>query len=166
MAEVQEYCSPAAGSKVENQIPENKFKLKLENDNHCLNSGRSVYEKLSSNQLVDSAAVEFEIIETGKSRCTKNECYSFIKQQKILPWVEKVFLISICAAIAGGFTVPIIIYAVSADDPSDDPQGNNSITRILDDFDNCSHIIPQVCSRLREINDCVFVIDLNLKLIC
>ena len=111
MAEVQEYCSPA-GSKVENQIPEDKFKLKLENDNHCLNSGRSVYEKLSSNQLVDSAVVaEFEIIETGKSRCTKNERYSFIKQQKILPWVEKVFLISICATIAGGFTVPIIIYA-------------------------------------------------------
>ena len=141
--ELQDCCS-----QVENKTPGEKtgFTNVLEaTDKRGSNSDKSPYKNLtlSSNPLIDSAAVEFKTIETGE-----NKCYSFIKLQKILPWVEKVFLISICAAIAGGFTVPIILYGLSADDSS---TGNTTLTRILDDimridFDSCSHTVSQVCT--------------------
>ena len=135
--ELQDCCSQVkktSGEKI-------GFANKLEADKH---SEKSVFKELSSNPLpIDCASVEFKTIETGE-----NICYSFIKQQKILPWVEKVVLISICVAVAGGFSVPIIMYAVSADDSS---AGNTiTIDNFMIDF-NCSHIIPQVCTC--EINE-------------
>ena len=130
-------------SQVENKTPgeKNGFRNEFKDAKHGLKSEpKSAYEKLSSNPLLSSAAVEFKTIETGK-----NKCCSFNKQQKILPWVEKFFLISICVALAGGFSVPIIMYAVSADDS---PAGNTTTS-----CDNSSYMaIPQV-STVKEIGD-------------
>ena len=136
--ELQDCCS-----QVENKTTGEKigFTNELEDDKHSLNSEKSASKKLNSNQLIDSAPVEFKTIETGEIKC-----YSFIKRQKFLPWIEKVVLISICVAVAGGFSVPIIMYAVSEDDSS---AGNTTTIGKSDnfmiDFDSCSHTIPQVC---------------------
>ena len=76
----------------------------------------------------------FKIDETKKS--DGNSC----KQSKIVFWIEKFVLIWICIAVAGGFTVPIIIYALDTD------RGNN--TRSLSDFNlnSCPTTLVQVCT--------------------
>lgn len=91
---------------------------------------------------VDSAAMVhslFKMDETKNKRDGKS-CFIFIRQSKIVFWIEKVVLISICIAVAGGFTVPIIIYARDTD------RGNN--TRSLGDFNlnSCPTTLVQVCT--------------------
>ena len=76
-----------------------------------------VSEKPSDTQSINSAVVcsLFEVDETKKDKRDENNSWTFIKQTKILVWIERVFLISICVSVAAGFTVPIIIYAGDAD---------------------------------------------------
>jgi len=81
----------------------------------------------------------FKIEEKKKNKLDECSCCTFIKRNRILLWVEIVFLVSICTAVAGGFTVPIIIYAVAATDRG------NATTSLSNDF-SCSDTIVQVCN--------------------
>ena len=89
-----------------------------------------------------SAAVarsSFTVDETAnvKSSHTLSTC---LKQTAILVWIERVFIISVCIAVAIGFTIPIIIYAADTDRGSD----NSSLSIDLD-VDNCPSFDMQVC---------------------
>ena len=72
----------------------------------------------------------------GYSLC----CTSFIKECKILFWIEMVLLIFICTAVAVGFTVPIIIYAVDTDLGNSTQQYSSDLN-----LDDCSNTATQVC---------------------
>ena len=61
------------------------------------------------------------------------------QQIATLVWIERIFLISICTAVAGAFTVPIIIYALDMD------RGDNSTISIDLNVDNCTTLDVQVC---------------------
>ena len=104
-----------------------------------------VHEKLNDKSSVDSAVVHSSsIIDEAKREAREseqeNKCNIFMKQNKIMFWAERVILFSICAAVAGGFTVPVIIYAVSGD------RGNTTrLSRDLRLFDSCSNTVTQVC---------------------
>ena len=74
----------------------------------------------------------------NKSSRTLSNCCAYLKQNAI-SWIEIVFIISICTAVAVGFTIPIIIYAVDTDRGSD-----NSTLSIDLDVDNCPSY-TQVC---------------------
>ena len=88
-----------------------------------------------------SFAVE-EVREVAKikSRQALSNCCTYLKQGAILVWIERVSVISICIAVAIGFTIPIIIYAVDTDRGSD-----NSTLSIDLDVDNCPSFDVQVC---------------------
>ena len=91
-----------------------------------------------------SSRVVHSLFKIGETREQKeNRCYTFVKQHKILFWVERIFLFCICTAVAGGFTVPIIIYAVETD------LGNSTTLSNDLDFDNCSNTITQVCKMMK-----------------
>ena len=92
---------------------------------------------------INSTAVHssFKIDETREQK--ENRCYTFIKQYKNLFWVERIFLLCICAVVAGGFSIPIIIYAVDTD------LGNTTRLSSDLDFDNCSNAITQVCKMIK-----------------
>ena len=83
----------------------------------------------------------FKIHEVKENKSDQIKCCTYLKQQKV--WIERVVLILICVAVAGGFTVPIIIYAVDTD------RGDNSTISIDLDVDNCqiSTSNLQVCYR-------------------
>ena len=83
----------------------------------------------------------FKIDETREQK--ENRCYTFIKQYKNLFWVERIFLLCICTAVAGGFSIPIIIYAVNTD------LGNTTRLSSDIDFDICSNAITQVCKMIK-----------------
>ena len=87
------------------------------------------------------ARCTFTVDEAAKnnksSRTLSNSC-AYLKQTAI-SWIERVFIISICTAVAVGFTIPIIIYAVDTDRGSD-----NSTLSIDFDVDNCPSYV-QVC---------------------
>ena len=100
---------------------------------------------------IDSAVVRssFKLRDQSNEQKTKMRRNSgscnFIRQSKILLWMERIVLISICIAIAGGFTVPIIIYAADTY-----RSGNN--TRSFSDFnfDGCQNATAhvQVCCNI------------------
>ena len=121
----------------ENNITMNNWK----EANKSVNSEKCIPgELLEDTASISSAVVHslFKINETKKQK--RNEkCYYFIKQNKaIMLWMERVFLISICTAIAGGFTMPIIIYAINAN------QGDDSRLSSALDLESCSNITSQV----------------------
>ena len=83
-----------------------------------------------------NSAVVRSLFKIDENKGNGNKCYNFIKQKKILIWIERVFLIAVCTAVVGGFTVPIIIYAVNTD------RGQSSSDL---DLDSCSNVTIQVC---------------------
>ena len=97
-----------------------------------------------SNEVVHSS---FKIDEAKGIKQKENKCCTscftrFIKKYKILLWIENTFLFSICATVAGGFTVPIIIYAVDTD------LGNSTLLYSSKlNFDSCSTTALQVYIR-------------------
>lgn len=74
----------------------------------------------------------FKVDEEKKGNSNQYNCYTYLKQTAVLQRMERAILISVCIAIAAGFTVPIIIYAIDTDG------GDNSYTVSLDiDVDSC-----------------------------
>ena len=90
----------------------------------------------------DSTVVHslFKTEEIKKNKQIKDKCYRFMKKNKILFWVERIVLCSVCIAVAGGFTVPIIVYGGMN-------MGQGNTTKLLSDLDldSCSSITVQVC---------------------
>ena len=73
----------------------------------------------------------FKVDEEKKSKSNQYNCCTYLKQTAILWWAERVILISVCIAIAVGFTIPVIIYAIDTD------RGENSTISIDIDVDSC-----------------------------
>ena len=88
---------------------------------------------------VARSAFKIEVKELSEDKSDKTNCCIYLN--KNIVWIERVVLILICVAVAGGFTVPIIIYAVDAD------RGDNSTLSLDLDVDNCqiSSSDAQVC---------------------
>jgi len=109
----------------------------------CLEAEKSLEKSVSDKSKTISSEVIrslLKIDEAQKSKPNQSACCSYLKRNFVL--IERVVLISICIAIAGGFTVPIIIYAVDTD------RGDNSTISIDIDVDNCPTSISgdmQVC---------------------
>ena len=112
--------------------------------NECLEAGKGwdkgvnvLKSETISSEVARSA---FKIYEAKENKSDHTKCYTYLKQKV---WIERVVLISICVAVAGGFTVPIIIYAVDTD------RGDNSTISFDLDVDNCqiSTSDVQVCYR-------------------
>ena len=78
----------------------------------------------------------------NKSDQIQGNCCTYLKQTATLVWIERIFLISICTAVAGAFAVPIIIYALDTD------RGDNSTISIDLNVDNCSTLDVQVCLQI------------------
>jgi len=79
----------------------------------------------------------FKMDQKRENRLDDSNCYTFFKQTRILLWLEIVSLISICIAVAGGFTVPIIIAA--------NTDRENNFTLSSDHLDSCVNRATQVC---------------------
>ena len=97
--------------------------------------------KKSHDESAGSAAVarsSFTVDESPKIKSSHALC-TYLKNTAILVWIERVFVISICIAVAIGFTVPIIIYAADTDRGSD-----NSTLSIDLNVDNCPSFDMQV----------------------
>ena len=73
-----------------------------------LNLEKCVPEELAMGDTssINSAVVRslFKIDESKRNKGNKIKCYNFIKQKKILIWIERVFLIAVCTAVVGGLT--------------------------------------------------------------
>ena len=136
---------------------EDKLRFSKEADKNWLslpNLEKAIPEKPVDALPIDSAVVPsmFKIDKAKKNNelGNGNSCCNFIRQNKkrILFWIEMIVLICICIAIAGGFTVPIIIYALGTN------RANN--TRSLSDFDlnSCSNTTMQiqVCTEMIKIH--------------
>ena len=127
-------------------MPVDKFRSTMDPaDNKRLSSVEMpAHNKLSDTSAINSAVVHslFKIDETRKITQKENKCCTFVKRysrDKILFWLERILLVCFCAAIAGGFTVPIIIYAVDRD------LGNTTKLSSDLDLDSCSNTVTQVC---------------------
>ena len=81
-----------------------------------------------SDEVVRSS---FKVDEEKKNKSNQYNCCTYLKQTTALWWTERVILILVCIAIAAGFTVPIIIYAIDTD------RGDNSTLSIDIDVDSC-----------------------------
>ena len=97
---------------------------------------------------IDSTVVKsFVQNNEQKTNIWRDSFCNFIKQSKILLWMDGIVLISICIAIAGGFTIPIIIYA--ADTRADTNEDGNNTAGSLGfsdfNFDSCQNATSQVC---------------------
>ena len=94
-------------------------------------------DKLVSDLKIEAISSEVACsafkIEAKEDKSDQTNCCIYLKQNIVWSvWIERVVLILICVAVAGGFTVPIIIYAVDTD------RGDNSTISIdLPDVDNC-----------------------------
>ena len=133
---------------LENGTPLDKFCSTKEAD-EGLNLDKSAHKKLSDELSINSVQVichhsSFNVHESrGETKESKNKetkCCSVIKQHKVLVWVERVLLFSICTAVAGAFTVPVIVYYASMD------RGNHTATRFSSDldFDDCTNTAAYV----------------------
>ena len=82
--------------------------------------------------------------EVKENKSDQSNCCTHLRQYIV--WIRRVVLILICVTVAVGFTVPIIIYAVSTDGSD---RGDNSTISIDLDVDNCqvSTSDVQVCYR-------------------
>lgn len=100
-------------------------------DNSSLNSSERA-NRIYENRVPDtSSPMKTAVSETDHS--DKPDRQDRIKQSVISVSIERIVLISVCIAIGGGFTVPIIIYAVGVDQKE-----SNSMISIDFDIDNCS----------------------------
>ena len=129
-------------------IPMDKFRstMKIDDnsDDKCLSSvEKPDHKKLSDSSSINSAVVHslFKIDETREITQKENKCCTLVKRYKMLFWLERILLFCFCAAIAGGFAVPIIIFAVDTD------LGNTTKLSSDLDFDSCSDTAAQVCNR-------------------
>ena len=110
--------------------------------NACLEAEKGSDKLVSGlkNEAVGSEVARSAFkIEAKEDKSDQINCCIYLKKNVV--WIERVVLILICVAVAGGFTVPIIIYAVDTD------RGDNSTISINLDVDNC-HISTsdvQVC---------------------
>ena len=127
-------------------IPVDKFRSTMDPaDKKCLSLVEEpAHNKLSDTSSISSAVVQslFKMDETREITQKENKCCTFVKRyprDKILFWLERILLVCFCAAIAGGFTVPIIIYAVDTD------LGNTTKLSSGLDLDSCSNTVTQVC---------------------
>ena len=142
----------ASGKHKMNKLLESNIDIPVDNfqstmdpaDKKCLSLVEEPsHKKLSGNTLsINSAAVHslFKLDDERRKITQKdNKCCTFVKQYKILFWLERILLFCFCATIAGGFTVPVIIYAVDMD------LGNNTKLSSDLDLDSCSNTVIQVC---------------------
>ena len=113
-------------------------------DKKCLSLvEKPAHKNLSDALSINSAVVHslFKMDETREITQKENKCCTFVKRYncRILFWLERILLFCFCAAIAGGYTVPIIIYAIDTD------LGNT--TKLSGDLDltSCSNTVTQVC---------------------
>lgn len=91
---------------------------------------RTLDTSTPSNGVVPMSHSSFNTDEAN-NKSDRRDCCTHLKQSVILVWIERIILISVCVAIAGGFTVPIIIYVIDTD------QGGNSTISVDFDIDNC-----------------------------
>ena len=84
--------------------------------------------RTTSDEVVRSS---FKVDDEKKSKSNQYSYCTYLKQTTVLWWTERVILILVCIAIAVGFTVPIIIYAIDTD------RGHNSTLIIDIDVDSC-----------------------------
>ena len=101
-------------------------------------------ERVRGNSTIGSVVVRSsfkinEAKETDRPKQGGNRFFAYLKRFAALAWIERIILISVCVAVAAGFTTPIIIYALDTD------LGDNATISI--DIDNCSasKIDVQVC---------------------
>ena len=127
-------------------VSENKKAIAMNKSRSSKEAGKSlqlekcVSEKPSDTLSIDSAAVVRSLFKVDETKKNKSNFCTFIKQYKIFIWIERIFLISICIAIAGGFTVPTIIYALNTD------RGENKSLSSSDfNLDSCPNTTAQVC---------------------
>ena len=94
-------------------------------------------EEGRGNGTIGSAVVS----EAKEKISYRSKCFVYFKRTPILAWIERIILISICVAVAAGFSAPIIIYALDTD------RGNNATISVDIDVDNCpaSSTNGQVC---------------------
>ena len=111
--------------------------------NGCLLEAEKGSDKLVSdlkNETISSevASSAFKI-DAKEDKSDQTNCCIYLQQNIV--WIERAILILICVAVAGGFTVPIIINAI------DTERGDNSTISIDLDVDNCqmSTSDVQVC---------------------
>ena len=118
------------------------------NNSHEVNKSFNKEKKcISGEQLEDAASISsavvhslFNLEETKKQKRNEKCCHLSMKQNKIMLWIDRIFLISICITIAVGFTMPIIIFAVNANE-----EDTSRLSSALD-LESCSNITSQVCS--------------------
>ena len=96
---------------------------------------------------IDSTVVKsFVQNNEQKTNIWRDSFCNFIKQSKILLWMDGIVLISICIAIAGGFTIPIIIYAADTRADTNEGENNTGSLGFSDfNFDSCQNATSQVC---------------------
>lgn len=107
-----------------------------ENDEDTKGSEKSLPPDKPPNDAITTIRESFKMDDAAKENNCKsnhiNRCCAYLRRQTaVFVWAERVILISICIAIAGGFTVPVIIYALDTD------RGDNSTLSIDLDVDNC-----------------------------
>ena len=125
----------------ESSITMDKSRSSKEADK-SLHLEKRVSEKPSDTISIDSAAVVrslFKVDEIKKNKSKLNNFCTFIKHNKILIWIERIILVFICIAIAGGFTIPTIIYALNTD------RGENKSLASDFNLDSCPNTTVQVC---------------------
>lgn len=93
-------------------------------------------ERVSGNSTINSAMLpsSFKLDSENENRSDQinfafREAFAYLKRSV---WIERAILISVCIAVAAGFTVPIIIYALSSDTDRDMISIN-----VIQDVDNC-----------------------------
>jgi len=140
--ELQSPCNEKGGLFTKDTTVVDKFLQKPEADNSEEKldvPGKTWRENWSGGTCAITSFFNIDKTTRRENKLTSN-CYACIKRIPLLVWVERVFLISICTAVAVGFTVPIIIYAVDTD------RGDNGTVSIDFDLNNCpaSNTIVQV----------------------
>ena len=101
---------------------------------------KTITSAVALSAVVPSSFKIDEVAKNNESNHIQSNCCTYLKQTAKLVWIERIILISICTAVAGAYTVPIIIYALDMD------RGDNSTISIDLNFDNCSTLDDvQVC---------------------
>ena len=140
----------ASVSETEKTITMNKSRSSKEADK-SLQLEKCVSEKPSDTLSIDSAAVVRSLFKVDETkRKNKSNFCTFIKQYKIFIWIQRIFLISICIAIVGGFTVPTIIYALNTDRGE-----NKSLSSGEFNLDSCPNTTAQVRKSVTNMHLCI-----------
>lgn len=107
-----------AAKNVQLQGGVNKAEIGLENINGI--NRRNTIDSIAVNNLTLDQDVENDVSNSDK--------------MLIIIWIKRIILIFICIVVAGGFSVPIVIYYTEADRGIDNP----TISAINLNIDNCS----------------------------